>query len=370
MPFSVTGAVIAAQLNVRVSSSNPTLLPVGSGLVLTNLGNGNWSLLIRGAQDRTGSATVTLTVDDGTQTGSRNVEVIVGGETPPAPPAPLGPPQNPVGTPSGGGVILTWLTPSAPPETSPPIIERYAIAGGTSSGGSDLPVMLTADGSLSYTIPVLPSASYFFRVYAIGPSGISGASPETSVAVTHGVTVPGPVTALQGELAGTSASLTWTPSAGAPALTQIDIGTAPGASTMGTLITSTRPFIADVASLAAGTYWVRARSVAGPAVGAPSNDLAITIGGGACTVAPIAPILLPVTLRGDELTVSWIPGATPAASAYRVMISGSATGNLLTPGPVASMVLPARAGTVTIEVIAENACGASPRSNAMVVAIP
>ena len=278
VPFSVTGAVIAAQLNVRVSSSNPTLLPVGSGLVLTNLGNGNWLLTIRGAQDRTGSATVTLTVDDGTQTGSRNVDVTVVGETPPGPPAPLGPPQNPVGTPSGGGVILTWLTPSAPPETSPPLIERYAIAGGTTPGGSDLPVMLTADGSLSYTIPVLPSGSYFFRVYAIGPSGIGSASPETSVAVTHGVAVPGPITALQGALAGTIATLTWTPSAGAPALTQFDVGTAPGASTMGTLTTSTRPFIADVASLAAGTYWVRAHSVAGPAVGAPSNDLAITIG--------------------------------------------------------------------------------------------
>ena len=294
----------------------------------------------------------------------------VGGEPPPGPPAPLGPPQNPVGTPSGGGVILTWLAPNAPPETSPALIDRYAVAGGTSPGGSDLPVLLTPDGSLSYVIPVLPSGSYLFRIYAIGPSGISESSPEASVAVTHGVTVPGPVTALHGELAGTSVSLRWTPAAGAPALTQIDIGTAPGASTMGTLITSTRPFIADVASLAAGTYWVRAHSVAGPAVGAPSNDLAITIAGGTCTAAPIAPILLPVTLRGDELTVSWIPGATPAASAYRVIVSGSATATLVTQGPIASMVLPARAGTVTIEVIAENACGASPRSNAMVVAIP
>ena len=322
VPFSVTGAVIAAQLNVRVSSSNPTLLPVGSGLVLTNLGNGNWSLPIRGAQDRSGSAIVTLTVDDGTQTGSTNFAVTVGDDPPPLPPASLGPPQNPVGTPSGGGVILTWSAPTVAPETSPPIIERYAIAGGTAPGGSDLPVMLTADGSLSYAIPVLPSASYVFRVYAIGPSGISGASPEASVAVTHGVAVPGPITALQGALTGTSASLTWSPGPAAPALTQIEVGTAPGASNLGTLTTSTRPFTGDVAALAAATYWVRARSVAGAAVGAPSNDLAITIGGGPCTVAPIAPILLPVTLRGGELTVSWIPGATPTATAYRVLISG------------------------------------------------
>ena len=370
VPFSVTGAVIAAQLNVRVSSSNPTLLPLGSGLVLSNLGNGNWLLTIRGAQDRSGSAIVTLTVDDGTQTGSVNFAVTVGGEPPPLPPAPLGPPQNPVGTPSGGGVILTWSAPAVAPETSPPIIERYAIAGGTAAGGFDLPVMLTADASLSYAIPVLPSASYYFRVYAIGPSGISGASPETSVAVTHGVAVPGPITALHGALTGTSASLTWTPASGAPALTQLEVGTVPGASNLGTLTTSTRPFAGDVASLSAATYWVRARSVAGPAIGAPSNDLAITIGGGTCTVAPIAPILLPATLRGGELTVSWIPGAMPTATAYRVLISGSSIGNLVTTGPVASMVLPARAGTVTIEVIAENACGASTRSNAIVVTMP
>ena len=55
----------AGSLNVTVASGNTTLAPNG-GLSLTNLGNGNWRLTATPAANLSGSALITLTASDGT----------------------------------------------------------------------------------------------------------------------------------------------------------------------------------------------------------------------------------------------------------------------------------------------------------------
>ena len=358
--FSVGGGTVnPAALTVTVSSSDPALLPA-TGLQLTNLGNGQWQLAIRPVEGGRGAAVVTLTVSDGTQSSSSSFVVAVG---------PSGPPQMLSTTLSGSGVIVMWSPPAAGP-AGPYAIERYAIAGGTTLTGADLPVILTPNASTSYTFPALPSGTYYFRVYAIGPSGISDPG-LAGAAIAHGAPVPGPITAMQGALVGTIAGFTWTPST--PASTLLEIGSAPGATNFATFPTAAVSFTADVAGVAPGTYWLRARSAAGSAVGAASNDVAITIGSTACTVAPGMPTLLPVTIRAGQLTVSWIPTGA-VAHRYRVDvlpgIGAPAIASFATPGPVSSLVLPTRPGTFALQVVAENDCGASLGSNAVVVTIP
>jgi autotransporter-associated beta strand protein len=362
--FSVSGAVTPSAITVRATSSNTALFPTGT-LTLRRVADGNWQLTLQPANGRSGVATITVIANDGTQTGGMSFAVTVGQTTA----TPPGPPNAPTASASGSGVVMTWSPPSAPPETAPFVIERYAIAGATAPGGNDLPVVVTPDGLTSYVFSALPNGTYFFRVYAISAGGISAASSETSVTVAHGVAVPGPITAFRGSFAGTTATLNWTPST-ATALTLFEFGSVPGASNLGTLPTTSTSLTADTAGIAAGTYWARARSSAGGATGAASNDIAITIGSGACSAAPGAPILLPVTIRAGEVTISWLPASGPTAARYRVIVNGTATGTLATAGAVSSLVIPARSGTFTTEVIAENSCGESARSNTVIVAIP
>ena len=182
---------------------------------------------------------------------------------------------------------------------------------------------------------------------------------------------PGPATALHGTLTGTNLSLSWTAGTGASSLTQLEVGTAPGASNLGTFTTPASPFNANVAPLGAGTYWVRARSIFGSMAGGASNDVALTIASGACTVAPGVPLLLPVTIRAGQTTVSWLPASGAAASQYRLEVTlgagGPVVASLTTTGPISSLVLPALPAGLAVQVFAENGCGSSIHSNVVVV---
>ena len=66
IPFSVLHPTLpVASLTVTATSSNPSLVP-DANLVLTNLGNGNWTITATPVGENIGSTLVTVLVADGT----------------------------------------------------------------------------------------------------------------------------------------------------------------------------------------------------------------------------------------------------------------------------------------------------------------
>ena len=351
IPFTISGAVIAYALQTSATTSNPTLFPTIASSISCDQG-GHCTMQLTPADGRGGTALVTIVVSDGTNTTTQSFTVTVPVARPTAPGVTL---ANVVGS----GVVLTWTA----PDSGVPV--AYAVAWGTASGSSNLPVQLVpgTDGRLDFSS--LPSGTYYFRVYAVGATDLSAASPQTSATVTTSATAPGPPMMLQ--LAdGSGITATWrAPFIGvAPTLYEVQIGTGLGLSDVGSATTAATSY---GGSLAAGTYWVRTRGASGGSVGPWSSSVQIPIGVATrCASAPSTPILLPVTSAGGQATLLWWAAGGSPADYYQIQLSPgaglAAVYTVSTSGPSTSAIWP-QVGTYAARVVAINACGASSRSN-------
>jgi hypothetical protein len=352
VPFIVNGSVIASALRFTITSSNSALLPVSpSTLNVTCQPNGSCVLLIAPADGRGGISTVTLSAADGSSTASSSFAVTVPVVRPSRPEVALA-------NVSGSGVSLTWSL----PDSGAPV--AYAVAWGTTSGASTLPLQLVPGTAGRLDFSSLPNGTYYFRVYAIGAGDISPASPQTSATVTSSATAPGPPNTLR--LTG-GINATWSaPSIGtAPTVYEVQIGSSLGASDIGAATTGSTSFGTTVGS---GSYWVRVRGASGGSVGAWSSSVQIPVGSsGPCVAAPPTPTLLPPTTAGggQAAFVWWSAGGSPA-DYYQLQVAPgaglAAVSALNTNGPATGIVWP-QAGSYAARVVAVNACGTSGRSN-------
>jgi hypothetical protein len=363
MSFTVSGSIIPAALRVSATSSDSTLVPP-SALTVTHTNSGNDTLRVQGADGRSGTATITVTVSDGTQSASTSFALHVGVVSG-TPDSPTTTPTSLVATASGSGAVLTWSPPTAGAPT------RYVVVGGIASGGSELGVMMSADSSTAFTIPVLPPGTYYFRVYGVTPGSLSPASNES------GVTVPGlagaaaPPLFLGATVDGREVTLRWTPSpfGGASTIDIVEFGTAPGARDVA-IVTAVTPV--HTRRMDPGMLWARVRATNAAGVGGPSMDVQVPVAPAACIAAPDAPVLLPATIVGRTVGFAWFQPAGTAAATYRVDVSDVA--GTVTPvstiGPGASVVwTPPAAGTYSARVTALNACGSSAASAALVIGV-
>jgi hypothetical protein len=352
VPFTVNGSVIASALRVTIASSNSALLPVSpSTLNVTCQPNGSCVLLIAPADGRGGLSTVTLSATDGSSTASTSFAVTVPVVRPSLPGVALA-------NVSGSGVSLTWSLPDSG------VPAAYAVAWGTTSGASTLPLQLVPGTAGRLDFSSLPNGTYYFRVYAIGAGDISPASPQTSATVTSSATAPGPPNTLR--LTG-GINATWSaPSIGtAPTVYEVQIGSSLGASDIGAATTGSTSFGTTVDS---GSYWVRVRGASGGSVGAWSSSVQIPVGSsGPCVAAPPTPTLLPPTTAGggQAAFVWWSAGGSPA-DYYQLQVAPgaglAAVTAVNTNGPATGMVWP-QAGSYAARLVAVNACGTSGRSN-------
>lgn len=121
---------------------------------------------------------------------------------------PPGTPQNVVATASAGTIVLNWSPPAVGGAVS-----TYIVQAGTSPGASNL--FNGAVGAVTSASGAVGPGTYYLRVLAQGPGGISAPSSEASVTVGPACTVPAAPT-LTGSLSGNVLTITWTTPAGGP----------------------------------------------------------------------------------------------------------------------------------------------------------
>jgi hypothetical protein len=223
-------------------------------------------------------------------------------------------------------------------------------------------MQLVAGSATRFDFLALPAGTYFFRVYAVGAGGMSGASPQTDATVTSSG-VPGPPMSLQGG-AGTALFANWTaPTIGAtPTLYEMQVGTSINSGDVGSLTT---PDLSLGTGINAGNYWIRTRAAAGGSNGAWSSPVQITVGAANCSGAPGAPTMLPVTTASGQVGFNWIPAAGSAAAFYQVQIQivGIPAFVLNTSTNGSSLIWGATAGAFSARVVGINGCGTGAASN-------
>lgn len=362
------------RLEFSASSSTEALVP-SSGIRVTQIATGVWNVRVLAAADRTGIAVVTLAVTGfapDEQAISRFAVTVVGadgqagGGTPAAARGPG--PTNVIATPSGSGAIVTW-TPSTAPG-----VRQYAVAGGRVSGGTSMPVLLTAGTETSMTLPSLPAGNYVFRVYAIGTYGVSAPSAEAPLAATS-TEAPGSPYGVTGEAIGLSVQINGRPPTfGAPPSAYIvEFGTAPGRSNVASVMPTAAPFAQPLGN---GFYWVQARAVRGAFIGVPSSSFGVLVGppSGGCLEEPHPPVLLPPATNGPTATLTWLRAeGGPSWRSFRLERLNGPHGiavdavNLQTQATV--YVADLAAGTYYYRVLATNGCGVGGLSNSVAVTI-
>lgn len=274
-----------------------------------------------------------------------------------APPPPAGsPPAAPtlqVPSVSGMVVTLTW-SPASTGDPATSFVLFYALPGG--GGGS----VETPETSLAPTVPMAGEISVYVCGKNAAGVGACSATQTFQIVAPAPTARPNPVTNLRVAVSGTTVTLTWDPPAGATPDVTYQIQLPP----IGT-------FDAGPATTASGTMEpgqytasVYAKNAAGN--GAPSNEVAFTVGG--CTLPGVPGNLVArfATEGGvtstNRMVITWSEpsgggtATTGSGLAYIVGISGPLTATVETFRLETSTdELPA--GSYTVTVRAKNSCG-------------
>jgi hypothetical protein len=353
----VTGLVPNAAYDVSMNTSGDTItvrITAGAGANQADSGG----VLIIGAAGRTSTRFATTVASRTIVAGTRASSDAAGARRAPRETTSVTAPSSVTATASGSSVVLMWNAPSG----VTPL--RYVVSGGTAPHASTLPVVVTPDASTSYTIPSLPSGTYYFRVLAILTSGLSPPSEDAAVATNGSASATGPATGALASADGRTLTLAWTPPERGASVYYVEIGSAPGRADVATLAT-TQPSVTYRARSA--TYYLRVRAARGAMVSEPSNETSTRVSPAGCTAAPPGPILLPVSTTRGETTISWLAAEGAPADHYRVDGAGP-TGpvTMTSVGGGTSLTARLEPGTYSLRVTALNACGMSGASNQIV----
>lgn len=244
----------------------------------------------------------------------------------------------------------------------------YRLEVGTAAGLANL---LNVDvGDVAFVQGLVPIGTYFARVRAVYPTGVSVPSTEASAAVTTtaACVAPPPVPGNYiGRSGGLTGALSWLPSAAATSY-QLGVGSASGA--VDVLVADLGNVTSFVGTAPAGTYFTRVRAVNACGSSAMSAEAPLVL---ACAPDAVVPAGLTAATGGGVTTLTW--QAPLGATGYRVLV-GTAPGVAVldTPvGTVTSIAVPLAgvpAGTYYVRVAATSACGIGLPSNEVTVTVP
>jgi glucose/arabinose dehydrogenase len=177
-------------------------------------------------------------------------------------------PTNLLSLVTGRTVMLRWTASSE--------ATQYRVDVGSQPGASNLG-SFDVGALTSLTATSVPDGTYYVRVRAIGPGGIS--DPSNEVAVTVGTAPctgpPAPLTGLTFSTSGRLVVVTWSAPGNLTAIA-LEVGSAPGLSNLA--IFTLDPVLTGTSATAApGTYYVRLRAVNRCGASVPSNELIITV---------------------------------------------------------------------------------------------
>lgn len=206
-------------------------------------------------------------------------------------------------------------------------------------------------------------------------------SPHTTAQTgrTSAAAVSAAPAALTQSVSGTAVTLAWTaPSSGDPATSYVvEAGSASALSNLASFDTNSAATSLTVASVPAGTYFVRVRGRNASGVSAASNEVVVTVSGGSvpCAGAPNAPTGLSGSASGSTVTLSWTaPSGGCSAASYTIEAGSSAGGSNLANFNTGSTATSFSAssvptGTYYVRVRARGASGlaSTPSNEALVV---
>lgn len=178
-----------------------------------------------------------------------------------APPVPAGV------TGQAGGLLAALAWRPSPAATG------YVLDVGLTSGATHASAPL---GNVTAFQTVAAAGSYFARVRAVNACGSSGPSVEVPLTLGCSATavVPGTLGVTSG---GGAATFSWLAPLGATSY-RLRAGTAPGASNVvDTDVGAVTSVGVPLAGVPAGTYYVRVVAVSACGIGAPSNEVALTV---------------------------------------------------------------------------------------------
>jgi hypothetical protein len=190
----------------------------------------------------------------------------------------LAAPINLAATVAGTTVTLVWTAPAG-------AVAAYIVEAGSSSGLANLASFSTGNAQTTLVAQGVPPGTYYVRLRAVDPAGAAGPASNEVVLSVGGCVAPGPPAGLTVIAnSGGTVSLGWTAGSGAASYV-IEAGSAPSLSNLTTAdIGAATAFTAN--AVGPGTYYVRVRARSACGTSAPSNEIALVVGGGIPSIPP------------------------------------------------------------------------------------
>ncbi len=340
----------AGVLVVSASSSNTVLVP-DANIALAGAGASR-TVTVTPAINQVGTATITVTVSDGSLSASTAFILSVAGPTTVQPPTDLY-----VSAMSGNVVTFRFKSPLLGPPPTEFVLEGGINPGQVLAGiptGSDTPIFSV----------VAPRGSFFVRMHATRGADKSAASNEIRVHVDVPV-APSAPDLFSTATNGNGVVLAWrnTFGGGAPASLVLDVT----GSVVAQIPLDLTETIA-VTNVPGGTYTLRLQAVNGGGVSSASAPTTLTVPS-PCSGPPETPSSFLGYRLGDTANVVWEPPASgPAAESFILNISGAL--NFSFPTTLRALGGQAPPGSYTVSVVAVNPCGASPATTPQTIVVP
>ena len=312
-----------SSLDVQAVSSDAALVPA-SGFVTGGTGSAR-TVTIAPAADQSGSATITVTVSDGTTTASRSFQLTVT--------AVSDPPSFAAGVPVSVSTLVNTATSFPVTVTDPDTAgSSLTLTGVTTNatllpngGFAAVPSSSTAT-SRTFMVTLTPAtgASGTGGVMLSAGDGAATATRTVNLSVTMTPAAPDAPVALTATVTGSALQLSWTAATtGTPATSYVvSVGTAPGGTALPEQTTSGTTILVPVGGGA--TYYARVRAVNGYGTSAASPEAVVTV----TTVEPTPgrAAQFGAFFTGRTVTVSWAAPTTGDPVTNYVLEGGSAPG--------------------------------------------
>ncbi|MCC7124426.1 MAG: fibronectin type III domain-containing protein [Acidobacteria bacterium] len=258
---------------------------------------------------------------------------------------------------SGSQIRFTWDAADEP-------VTGYRLEAGLTPGASDLPPFSVPGSALGFNLSSAPAGTYYVRVRAVAPEGMSAPSNEVRVVVGACAAPPAAPASISASAVGTVASLTWAAASGATSYV-LEAGTTPAHADVFT--GNLGSALAVQASVEPGTYFARVRARNACGLSAPSPEAVFAAG------SPDAPTTLTGAALGGTVTLSWVPPGR-ALTGYLVDVGtapgASNLGSIPVAGTSTSLIAnTVTAGTYYVRVRAVGPSGASSPSNEVTVVV-
>lgn len=315
----------ATSLSVTASSSNTALVPNTAAALALSGGGANRALTVTPVANQNGTTTITVTVTDGALSASRSFQLtVVAVNDPPTlsgvPPlvstttdvaASFAVTVADIDTPSGslmlsaattnatllppGGILVTQQ--ASTPTTRTFLVTLVPASGQTGSGGL---IVTGSDPSAGVSAPVA------FNVTAVAAA-------------------PDPPTAATATASGTWVTVGWAAALTGSAASSfvIEIGTAPGATTLPT-VSVPAPGTQTTFELPAGTYYLRVRAVNALGASAPSPEATVTVVDAGPIPGP--PGMFSARTVGTTVIFTWTAPTLGDPPTHYLLEAGSAPG--------------------------------------------